>query len=107
MNQFKKLIKISTNKKIVNLVNPNDHQDATTRKYVDKKRQKRFIYSLFCQNMLPETSLLRHSSKKKATCWYHFFFLDGNRHFNFPFINDPHILSVFSVIKVYRYIREV
>ena len=47
MNQFKKLIKISTNKKIVNLVNPNNHQDATTRKYVDKKKDRNNLFILF------------------------------------------------------------
>ena len=35
------------------------------------KKQKQSTYSLLCQNMQTKVSLLRHSSKKKATCGYH------------------------------------
>ena len=55
MNQFKRLIKDMNNKKIVNLANPVDNEDAANKKWVDEKR-KQLIYSLFCQNMQKEVS---------------------------------------------------
>ena len=52
------------NQKIINLANPTDHQDTVTKISMLIKR-KQYIYSLFCQNMLPEVSSLKHSLQKK------------------------------------------
>ena len=52
------------NKKIINLANPADHQNAVTKKYVNKKAETIYL-TFFCQNMPPEVSSLRHSSRKK------------------------------------------
>ena len=53
------------NQKIINLANPTDHQDIVTKISMLIKKQKQYIYSLFCQNMLPEVSSLKHSLQKK------------------------------------------
>ena len=48
------------NQKIINLANPIDHQDTVTKISMLIKKQKQYIYSLFCQNMFPEVSSLKH-----------------------------------------------
>ena len=53
------------NQKIINLANPTDHQDTVTKISMLIKKQKQYINSLFCQNMLPEVSSLKHSLQKK------------------------------------------
>ena len=52
------------NKNIINLANPADHQNAVTKKYVNEKTETIYL-TFFCQNMPPEVSSLRHSSRKK------------------------------------------
>lgn len=66
MNQFKKLIKISTNKKIVNLVNPNNHQDATTRKYVDKKKTETIYLFSFSSKYASRNLFIETFVKEKS-----------------------------------------
>ena len=54
------------NKKIRNLADPTDNEDAANKKYVDEKTEtNRFIHFFFLPNMPPEVSSLRHSSRKK------------------------------------------
>ena len=47
------------NKKIVNLANPTDNEDAANKMLM--KKQEQSIFSLFCQNMQAEVFSLKYS----------------------------------------------
>ena len=53
------------NKKIRNLADPTDNEDAANKKYVDEKTETIDSFTFFLPNMPSEVSSLRHSSRKK------------------------------------------
>ena len=67
MNQFKKLIKIWTIKKVVNFSDPTDHQDAVIKKYVDRKTEPTELFS-FLSKYAPRSLFIEKVIKEKATC---------------------------------------
>ena len=64
-NTIKETDKDMNNKKIVNLANPNDNEDAGNKKYVDEKTETiDFLSKYLIRSLFVETFI------KKATCWY-------------------------------------
>ena len=63
-NTIKETDKDMNNKKIVNLVNPNDNEDAGNKKYVDEKTEtidflsKYVIRSLFVETFIKKSNML-------------------------------------------------
>ena len=53
------------NKKIHNLADPTDNEDAANKNYVDEKTETIDSFTFSLPNMPPKVSSLRHSSRKK------------------------------------------
>ena len=88
-NTIKETDKDMNNKKIVNLVNPNDNEDAGNKKYVDEKTETiDFLSKYVIRSLFVETFI------KKATCWYH---TDHNSN------SDVHYQNKFvSLLSIYQ-----
>ena len=59
------------NKKIRNLADPTDNEDAANKKYVDEKTETIDSFTFFFTKYAPRSLFIETSIKEKATCWYH------------------------------------
>ena len=58
------------NKKIINLANPADHQNAVTKKYVNEKKETIYL-TFFWSKYAPRGLFIETFLEKKMMCWYH------------------------------------
>ena len=67
----KKLIKDINNKKIVNLANLTENEDAVNKKYLDNKKLKQSIFSFFLSKYANRGLFTKTFVKEKEKCCYH------------------------------------
>ena len=59
------------NKKIRNLADPTDNEDAANKKYVDEKTETIDSFTFFFTKYAPRSLFIETFIKEKATCCYH------------------------------------